>query len=141
VSRVATIVDLERVVAIDRACFARAWTEDAWRAEIEAGSVLLGVNPLGFACAPIVLDTCELRRIAVLPEARGQGLGRDLLLAVIAHARSRGCVRVELEVASTNAEAIGLYRRAGFVDVGRRANYYRDPPADALLMTLELITA
>jgi [ribosomal protein S18]-alanine N-acetyltransferase len=133
--RRATLDDLAELLAIDAACFTSPWTESGWRAELDADALVLLADS-SFACATIVLDVCELRRIAVMPSARGRGLGRDLLVAVIAHARAFGCDRLELEVADTNVAALHLYRAAGFAEVGRRPHYYRD--ADALLLTLPL---
>lgn len=140
--RRAGLEDLGELLTLDAACFAVPWTVASWRAELsDARSIVLlaGAPTIGFACAAIVIDVCELRRIAVSPSARGQAVGRDLLIAVIAHARASGCDRVELEVAAQNSAAVALYRAAGFAEVGRRPRYYREPVDDALLMTL-LIT-
>lgn len=139
--RRATLDNLPELLAIDSACFASPWAEASWRAELEHGSLVLLAEPptLGLACATILVDACELRRIAVMPDARGRGLGRDLLFAVIAHARAIGCDRVELEVADDNVAALHLYRAAGFAEVGRRPRYYHH--ADAVLMTLPLVSA
>jgi ribosomal-protein-alanine N-acetyltransferase len=43
-----------------------------------------------------------------------------------------------LEVRESNIEARGLYANAGFAEVGRRANYYSNPVADAILYRLDL---
>jgi len=131
------------LLALDAVCFAQPWTEAGWRSELDPARqrplvLVIGAPAVGLACAPILGERCELRRIAVLAQARGRGLGRDLLRSVIAHARAAGCARVELEVAADNHAALALYGRAGFVEVGRRPRYYRDPPADAVLLTLEL---
>jgi putative acetyltransferase len=70
-----------------------------------------GVYPLdGHRDRPV----CELRKMALLPAWRGQGLGRRLLERALAFARGRGYVRIELDTASSLKEAIALYRRAGF---------------------------
>lgn len=135
--------DLDELLQLDAACFATPWTEASWRAELDADALVLlaGQPALAYACASVLLDVCELRRIAVLPSARGRGVGRDLLLAVIAHARERVCERVDLEVAASNAAALALYRAAGFAEVGRRPRYYREPVDDAVLMSLALRSA
>jgi ribosomal protein S18 acetylase RimI-like enzyme len=56
----------------------------------------------------------NIHDIAVAPQHRGQGIGRELLAAVEAHARQIGCCKVTLEVRSDNAVAMQAYRRAGF---------------------------
>jgi putative acetyltransferase len=63
--------------------------------------------------------------MAILPEARGRGGGRALLDAIIAHARSCGAHKLELEVWPDNAPAIALYTAAGFELEGRRRDHYR----------------
>lgn len=57
--------------------------------------------------------------IFVAPEARGKGVGTALLDAIEATAAQRGCVGVRLDVIDTNPKAAALYRRKGFVEVGR----------------------
>jgi ribosomal-protein-alanine N-acetyltransferase len=144
VIRAATLDDLDVLVELDRACFGRAWTRAQWQAELEprgaARSLVLlasaGARPIAHACAPMLADRCELRRIGVVSESRGRGVGRDLIGRVIDHAQQAGCTRIELEVAADNSAAIALYRRMGFRTVGVRPRYYRDPPADAVLMDL-----
>lgn len=54
--------------------------------------------------------------ISVVPEARGRGVGRALLEAVIADATAAGCVAVTLEVRHDNAPARHLYASLGFGD-------------------------
>ena len=61
--------------------------------------------------------------IAVLDGHRGQGVGQALLQAAEAHARSRGCCKLTLEVLSGNAPAMGSYKRFGF------EQYELDPAA------------
>lgn len=57
---------------------------------------------------------CELRKMYLRKEARGQGWGRTLLERMVAEARRRGFTRMELETSSKLTEAIRLYRRNGF---------------------------
>jgi ribosomal protein S18 acetylase RimI-like enzyme len=49
------------------------------------------------------------------PTARGRGVGRALLDAVVTHARDSGADQVDLWVVRTNAPALRLYEAAGFV--------------------------
>ncbi|GAF77904.1 unnamed protein product [marine sediment metagenome] len=61
----------------------------------------------------------ELRKMYLLPDARGRGLGRRLLNRLIADARRLGYQHVVLETASVLTEAIELYRSADFSPVSR----------------------
>lgn len=56
----------------------------------------------------------HLYTVYVTPAARGSGLALPLIEAALDHARSRGLVQVLLGVATHNAPAIALYRKAGF---------------------------
>ncbi len=70
---------------------------------------------------------CLLEDLYVLEDARGQGLGRDLVLAAIDRARERGCRRMELDTNEDNAAARALYESNGFFtgEPGQRDLYYR----------------
>jgi ribosomal protein S18 acetylase RimI-like enzyme len=56
--------------------------------------------------------------IALAPEARGRGLGTELLTALLALARSRGVRAMSLNVSGANTPARRLYERHGFRDTG-----------------------
>lgn len=68
---------------------------------------------------PLGAEEMELRKMYLLPAARGRGLGRRLLEELLAAARTRGCRRVVLETASVLKQAQALYRSAGFVPAER----------------------
>ncbi|WP_110650749.1 GNAT family N-acetyltransferase [Salinicola peritrichatus] len=70
--------------------------------------------------------TARLYSFCVDPEARGSGLGRELLQALEAAARERGSQRLALEVRADNRVAMGLYRRMGFVAHRWLDDYYAD---------------
>ena len=59
-------------------------------------------------------DNAEIRKMYLLPEHRGQGLGKWILTALIDKAKELGFQRIELETASVLKEAIGLYKKFGF---------------------------
>ena len=58
----------------------------------------------------------NIHDLAVLPQYRGQGIGKALLAAAEEHARQRNCCKLTLEVQDDNARARALYQRFGFVD-------------------------
>ena len=59
-------------------------------------------------------NDCLLEDLFVREDARGTGLGRALVEAVVEQARRRGCRRVELDANDENAAAQALYRSFGF---------------------------
>jgi RimJ/RimL family protein N-acetyltransferase len=63
--------------------------------------------------------------MAVARDWRGRGVGGALLAAAIEWAREHGLHKLSLSVFAHNAGAIGLYRKVGFVEEGRRVKHYR----------------
>ncbi|HEY8770366.1 MAG TPA: GNAT family N-acetyltransferase [Thermoleophilaceae bacterium] len=59
-------------------------------------------------------EDCELEDLYLREEARGSGLGRELVEAAIEHARARGCGRIQLDTNEGNAAARALYESLGF---------------------------
>jgi putative acetyltransferase len=76
----------------------------------DADGALLGTVGL----YPVNEETCELRKMYFVPEARGKGLGRYVLERAVESARRLGFRRITLETASVLEEAIRLYTRFGF---------------------------
>jgi ribosomal protein S18 acetylase RimI-like enzyme len=99
--------------------------EGYWRARSErAHATLLAVTDEGDDVGICVLAGAArsgdvgLYSMWVEPRARGMGAGDALVSEAIEVARELGAARVVLEVADTNAPAIGLYARRGFVPTG-----------------------
>ncbi|MEL6925706.1 MAG: GNAT family N-acetyltransferase [Bacteroidota bacterium] len=67
-----------------------------------------------FGLYPLSEKTAEIRKMYLLPEARGKGLGRQMLDLLLDKARTQGFERVELETSSAFKQAIGLYQKNGF---------------------------
>ncbi|PWR23618.1 GNAT family N-acetyltransferase [Zavarzinia compransoris] len=81
-------------------------------------------------CGALLRDArgfAEIKRMYVLPEARGHGLGRKLLEALIAIADGEGIRTLRLETGIRNREALGLYRALGFIERGPFGDYAEDP--------------
>ena len=77
------------------------------------------------ALRPMEAGACELKRMYVRPEARGQGIGRALGEAIIASAVGRGYRLMRLDTADTLTAAQALYRSLGFAPC---PPYYDPPP-------------
>jgi [ribosomal protein S18]-alanine N-acetyltransferase len=83
-----------------------------------------GDQPRGFALVRFVVDEGEIITIGVLPEARRHGVARLLLAGIIGHARNVNA-SLFLEVAANNEPALRLYLDNGFIEAGRRKDYYK----------------
>lgn len=81
---------------------------------------------IGFSLSRRTMEDAELLLLAVDPVARGRGTGAALIARTADIAAARGAIRLMLEVRETN-EALALYRRQGFAEIGRRRGYYRGP--------------
>jgi ribosomal protein S18 acetylase RimI-like enzyme len=57
-----------------------------------------------------------LQELYVVPDRRGEGLGRALLEAAMELARAHGATHIDLGTSDTDAEALGLYESAGFTN-------------------------
>lgn len=69
----------------------------------------------------------ELKRMYVRPDCRGAGIGRALLEALAAQARTRGLRMLRLETGIAQPEALALYERSGFVRRPPFGPYREDP--------------
>lgn len=80
--------------------------------------------------------TGELKRMYVVPERRGEGLGARVLGELEAAAAARGMTRLVLETGPLQADAIGLYLRSGYVPIDRFGPYQDDPMSRAFAKDL-----
>lgn len=76
----------------------------------------------------------SITNVATHPNYRRGGRGTAVLGALLAFVREQCPEGVYLEVRPSNAAALALYARHGFVTVGRRKNFYRAPVEDALIL-------
>jgi ribosomal-protein-alanine N-acetyltransferase len=78
----------------------------------------------------VAAEEVEILNLAVAPEYRRRGIGRELLGALLEHVRGD----VFLEVRAANQSARKLYQSIGFQEVGSRESYYEDPLDDGIVM-------
>ena len=90
----------------------------------------------GYILATIIDGEAEILSIGVTPDRQRQGVGKRLLQHFFEHGTSQNMTRVVLEVAEDNVPALGLYRDFGFVEFGRRKDYYKqgNRKIDAIMM-------
>ena len=65
----------------------------------------------------------EVKRMYVVPEARGQGISRVLLKALVERASELGYGELWLETGTAQPEAMALYESAGFVPIAPYGQY------------------
>ena len=75
--------------------------------------------------------------VAVLPDYRRQGIGRELVNASLKALELHGAEECFLEVRAVNDEAVALYKQMGFDTVRTASHYYHDG-ADAIIMSAKL---
>jgi ribosomal-protein-alanine N-acetyltransferase len=97
-----------------------------------------GGKVAGFAVASLMPPQAELEIIAVDAHFQRRGLARRLFVELAGKLSLARVTEIILEVRASNQPALGLYRRLGFVETGRRPCYYQAPADDAVLMRLGL---
>jgi ribosomal protein S18 acetylase RimI-like enzyme len=105
-----------------------------------AGALLLARDAQGqpagcVALRPLGPGIAEMKRLYVVPAARGTGLGRALALAVLERARAGGHREVRLDTLPEMAGAQALYASLGFAEI---EPYYPTPVAGTRFMALRL---
>lgn len=132
---------LDALAELERICFAEPWTREGLAAELTSETAVFlaaecGGETVGYAGMHCVCGECYVDNIAVFPRFRGKGIGRALTQGLIDSARKKKAEFFTLEVRPSNTAAVALYESLGLRPAGRRKNFYRDPPEDALILTL-----
>ncbi|MDQ1612774.1 MAG: [ribosomal protein S18]-alanine N-acetyltransferase [Pyrinomonadaceae bacterium] len=142
--------DLLEVVEIEEACRLSLWGWDSYYGELARPEAIMivarraradkqtGHALYGFLSARVSAQELHINNIGVHEAARRRGIGDALMRVAVTTAVRQGAHAAILEVRAGNVAAQSLYRRYGFEVVGRRRQYYRDPPEDALLMRASL---
>ena len=139
--------DLSAIAEAERICFSDPWSETGLRELFQhetmlglvAETSLLGIKQVaGYLFARAIREEAEILNLAVLPEFRRQGLGRQLLAVGLERLNTTGIAMVYLEVRESNLAARALYSLEGFSAVGVRADYYRRPREHALVLRRRL---
>ncbi len=135
--------DLPAVLLLEEDLFAPdTWSRSMYRDELrrtDTRHYLVaenGTGVVGWAGLIAYGDEAHVSTIGVARDRQGEGIGARLLDALLAEADRRSPV-VLLEVRADNERAIGLYRRRGFAEIGRRPRYYQPSGTDAVVMKRE----
>jgi len=145
--------DLLEVVEIEAICGLSPWGWDSYHRELDSGreAVMLvaridvpqpsladGMRIAGFVVSRVIAGELHINNIAVRPEFQKMGIGSRLLNSALLAGAKQNCLATFLEVRDSNRAAQRLYEHCGFNLVGRRKQYYANPPEDALIMSKNL---
>ena len=138
-----TEAHVPQIAEIETLCFTDPWSEKSVASELGNRLSLWlvamdGDTVAGYVGSQSVLDEADMMNVAVHPDYRRQGIGRELVLALAEALQKKGIRGLMLEVRQSNAPAIALYEQLGFQQVGMRPNYYRNPKENALILRKEL---
>ena len=131
-----------QVAKLEALCFSDPWSERSVAGELDnpLSTWLVyadGDHVLGYVGSQTVMGETDMMNVAVHPDARGQGIATRLILALVEDLKKQGSHCLTLEVRASNQNAISLYQKLGFLQIGRRPNYYRNPKEDALILRKE----
>lgn len=137
-----TRAHVPQVAELEKICFADPWSERSVASELENPLsywlvALEGGTVAGYVGSQTVLGETDMMNVAVRPEFRRQGIAEALILVLIEDLKALQSHCLTLEVRDSNASARALYEKLGFLEVGRRKNYYRNPREDALILQKE----
>lgn len=144
--REATVADLPHIMKLENACFANdAWDSATMKSEVNASHThylcaFEGDTLLGYAGISKLPGNHQgdVQTIAVSEEARGRGLGKALMHALLKRAHKLETSELFLEVRADNPTAQNLYLSLGFEHIDTRKRYYQPDNVDAWVMRLQL---
>ena len=142
--RLATVRDVDQLVAIEEVQFPEPWSKRMLKEEIlnlatrRYTVVVEAKKVLGVLGLMFIDDECHVNTIATCPGYEGQGIARSLLDEAWPVIVEKKCRRITLEVAVSNERARRLYGHYGFMPLGIRKKYYQKTGEDALVLVVEL---
>ena len=130
--------DIAAVAEIEKCCFSTPWSENSLREELTnplARFYLLKMDEdiIGYIGAHNISGEVYITNIAVLPEYRGKGYAKKLLMYLCYMSEKENADFISLEVRKSNKAAISLYEKCGFEPVGERKGFYDNPKEDAII--------
>ena len=133
---------VDAVAELEKQCFSQPWSRNSVVSELENPLALWlvaveGEQVLGYVGSQSVLDEADMMNLAVEEAARRQGIAGALVRELICRLKEKGIRCLTLEVRASNEPAKALYASLGYVQVGRRPNYYFKPREDALILRKE----
>lgn len=134
-----TAAHVSQIAELEKICFSAPWSEQSIAYELNNPLSLWlvamdGDAVAGYIGSQSVPPESDVMNVAVFPQYRRQGIGQMLVRSLAMELKTAGNTSLTLEVRASNDSAIALYEKLGFIQVGMRPNYYRNPREDALIL-------
>lgn len=142
--RTAELKDSAGIAALEAEVFSHPWNEEMVSSSIQGiydhVKILETVEGkiTGYIIYSVVCDSADLLRVAVDAGTRHCGVGRKLMEAMIDDCVTGDVQNIFLEVRESNAAAIAMYEKMGFLKISTRKKYYDLPVEDGLVMQKQL---
>lgn len=136
--------DLDEVLRIEQASYPFPWSRQMFADCLGAGYRCLALaipgQLAGYGIMMFGYAEVHILNLCIREELRGRGHARALLDHLLRLARDGAAQVALLEVRPSNGNALRLYRRAGFTQVGTRRDYYpaENGHEDALVLSKSL---
>ncbi len=135
------MADVEALSVMAKECFSVPWTAKAFADLVEDEKSLYLVAVRGdevIGCCGVVnsYGDGDIDIVMVTKKERGQGIAYTMLQELLQQGREFGIENFTLEVRVSNAPAIHVYEKLGFVSEGIRPRFYEKPVEDAMIMWL-----
>ncbi len=137
--RVCRGMDIPHIAGLEQEIFSDAWSEKSLSDSLEQSHVYMSVAEVeqeivGYVIFYISIDEGDIARIAVSPQMRRMGIADQLMEDLFHYCQNLKIGHILLEVRESNHSAIGLYEKYGFVSIGVRKAYYREPLENGVIM-------
>lgn len=136
--------DLQQVLAIEELSYDFPWTlgifVDCLRVGYCCWVITLDEAVIGYGVMSVAANECHILNVCIHPQQQGHGLGGQLFRRLLQLGKLHGAKTAFLEVRASNHHALRLYEQLGFLEVGRRKDYYpsKQGREDALVMSQAL---
>lgn len=131
--------DVEPVSILESKAFSMPWSAKDFAKLIEDNKSLYLVAEVAgeiVGCCGVT-DICgdgDINNVMVAEEYRGRGIAQALMSELLLQGAAMGIENFTLEVRVSNAPAIRVYEKLGFVSEGIRPRFYEKPVEDAMIM-------
>lgn len=131
--------DIPQVAAIEKGCFSMPWSQQGFLDSLNSKDTLYLVveingEIIGYCGLLQSFDEADITNVAVKESRRGHQVATTMLVKLLEEGEKRGIQGFTLEVRKSNADAIHVYEKLGFVGVGYRKKFYDNPVEDGFIM-------